>query len=166
MAAIAETERLRLREFRPDDLDDLARMFGDADQMRFYPGLRTRPEASAWINRNLALYRARGYGFWCVELTTDGGGFAGYCGIRPLDLHGTDETEIGWHIKKTFWNHGLASEAAGAVRELASTRFGLTRLVALVYPEHSASRRVAEKIGMRAAGSTVLEGDPYVIYVT
>jgi RHS repeat-associated protein len=52
VTAICETRRLRLREFRPGDLDELAAMVGDEEQMRFYPGPRTRDEAAAWIVRN------------------------------------------------------------------------------------------------------------------
>lgn len=164
MTAIFETERLTLREFRSDDLEDLAAMVGDPEQMRFYAGIRTRPEAEAWLNRNLALYSAHGYGFWLVE-HADSGSFSGYCGIRPLDLDGAAATEIGWHVKKTFWNKGVATEAARAVREAARTRFGLPGVVALIHPEHVASRRVAEKIGLRIRETTVFEGEPTVIYV-
>lgn len=164
MTTIAETDRLRLREFRADDLDELAAMVGDPEQMRFYAGIRTRPEAEAWLNRNVSLYSARGYGFWLVELA-DSGSFAGYCGIRPLDLRGAAETEIGWHIKKPLWNRGVASEAASAVRELARSRFDLPSVVALIPPRHVASRRVAEKIGLRIRETTVFEGEPTVIYV-
>jgi hypothetical protein len=34
---ILETERLKLREFDQDDLDELAAMVGDKEQMTFYP---------------------------------------------------------------------------------------------------------------------------------
>ena len=165
MTAIHETARLRLREFRPDDLDELASMVADEEQMRFYPGRRTRDEARAWIDRNLASYEDNGFGIWLIEsrATSD---FLGYCGIRPLVLDGVSTTEIGWHTKKTSWNQGVATEAATAVRDLAFTRFAQTRLVALVPPGHDASRRVAEKIGMREAAATVVDGDRYVTYVS
>lgn len=162
MAAL-ETERLRLREFRRDDLDDLAAMVADQDQMTFYPRVRTRAEASEWIGKNLALYERSGFGFWLVESRATST-FAGYCGIRPLDLDGADETEIGWHVRKTFWNEGIATEAATAVRDLALGALAVPRLVALVHPDHIASRRVAEKVGMRVERTTVFEGAPAVVY--
>ena len=56
MRPIVETERLRLREFGHADLDELAAMVADADQMTFYPRPKTRDEASAWIERNLDFY--------------------------------------------------------------------------------------------------------------
>jgi RimJ/RimL family protein N-acetyltransferase len=161
---ILETQRLKLREFSHDDLDELAAMVGDGDQMSFYPRPKTRREASAWISRNLALYKENGFGFWLIE-SLPGSDFLGYCGIRPLALEGTSEIEIGWHTKKTSWNQGIATEAATGARELAFGRFGLSRLVAIIHPNHTASRRVAEKIEMEAKRATSLDDDyPAVIY--
>src|SRR5437762_11075412 len=105
MTPILETQRFRLREFDLDDLDDLTAMVADKDQMRFYPRPKTRDEATRWISHNIALYKEYGFGFWFIEsLSTSG--FLGYCGIRPLALDGVPEIEMGWHIKKTFWNQG------------------------------------------------------------
>jgi hypothetical protein len=42
-------------------------MVADEDQMRFYPRPKTRDEASAWISRNLVLYKEYGFGFWFIE---------------------------------------------------------------------------------------------------
>ncbi len=47
MTPIAETHRLTLREFTEDDLDELAAMVADEDQMTFYPRPKSRDEASA-----------------------------------------------------------------------------------------------------------------------
>ena len=166
MTPMFETQRLKLREFSQDDLDDLAGMVADEEQMRFYPRPKTRDEASAWISRNLALYKEGGFGFWFVESVSTSG-FLGYCGIRPIDLEGASEIEIGWHTRKTFWNQGIATEAAMKARDLAFRRFGLLRLVAIIHPDHIASRRVAENIGMHDEKTTILDDDyPAVIYMT
>jgi RimJ/RimL family protein N-acetyltransferase len=163
---ILETQRLRLREFDLDGLDELAAMVGDGEQMTFYPRPKTQDEACAWLERNRAFYKEFGFGFWCLEARATSA-FLGYCGIRPLTLEGASEIEIGWHVLKTAWNQGIATEAATAARELAFGRFGLSRLVAVIHPDHLASRRVAEKIGMRQERTTVLEDDyPAVIYTT
>jgi RimJ/RimL family protein N-acetyltransferase len=161
---IAQTRRLRLREFVHGDLDELAAMVADPDQMVFYLRPKTRDEAAAWIARNLALYAEHGFGIWRLE-PIRGAGFVGYCGIRPLELEGASEIEIGWHTNKRFWNRGLATEAATAARDLAFGCFGVRRLVALIHPDHAASRRVAEHIGMRAERTTILDEDyPALIY--
>jgi RimJ/RimL family protein N-acetyltransferase len=163
---ILETERLKLREFDQGDLDQLAAMVGDEEQMTFYPRPKTRSEASTWLNRNCALYKECGFGFWCLESRATSG-FVGYCGIRPVGLEGASEIEIGWHVRKTLWKQGIATEAATAARDLAFGRFALSRLIAIIHPDHVASRRVAEKIGMQQERTTVVDDDyRAVIYTT
>lgn len=162
---VLTSERLRLREFRDDDLDVLAAMVGDPEQMTFYPRPKSRDEAAAWIRLNRELYATRGFGTWLIELGPEAS-FAGYSGIRPLELEQVPELEIGWHVHKRFWNQGIATEAASLVCRAAATHFGLPRLVALVHPDHLGSRRVAENVGMRAERTTVLEDDyPAIVYV-
>lgn len=163
MITVLETERLRLREFKPRDLDPLAEMVADEEQMAFYPRPRTKAEVSAWIARNLDLYERVGFGFWLIE-GIQTAAFLGYCGIRPLELDGTPEIELGWHTKKTSWNQGVATEAGTACRDLALHRLGVERLVATIDPAHGASLRVATKLGMRPERRAVLDGWPCVVY--
>ena len=160
---VAETQRLRLRRLRPGDLDVIAAMVADPEQMRYYPHPRSRDEARSWLERNLALYDEHGHGTWYLEALDDGG-FAGYCGIRPLELEDRTEMELGWHVLRTRWNQGLATEAARAAMQLGVTGFGLTRLVAIIDPDNAASHAVAHKLGMLEERSIVLDGEPYVLY--
>jgi RimJ/RimL family protein N-acetyltransferase len=164
MTSVVETERFRLREFGKSDLQELAAMVADEDQMKFYSRTKTSDEASAWINWNITLYNECGFGSWLIAslATSD---FLGYCGIRPLTLGGEPEIEIGWHTVKFHWSQGIATEAAMAVRDLPFARFGLSRLVAIIHPDHIASRRVAEKIGMLCERTTIVDDDyPAAIY--
>ena len=131
------SQRLQLREFRDDDLDVLAAMVGDDEQMTFSPLRKSRDEAAAWIRLNRELYATRGFGTWVIEVAPQAR-FAGYCGIRPLELEQVSEIEIGWHVHKRFWNQGIATEAASLVCRAAATRWRLSRLVALVHPTTSA----------------------------
>jgi RimJ/RimL family protein N-acetyltransferase len=140
-------------------------MVSDREQMRFYySGPRTRDEAREWIDRNLSLYDEHGYGFWLIEMRK-GSEFLGYCGVRPLVLDGVSQTEIGWHTTKAWWGRGIATEAAAAVRHVALGQLGLPKLIALVHPGHVASRRVAEKIGMREEEEVELDGHSYAAYI-
>ena len=151
MAWILDTPRLRLRELTHGDQDEITALG------------RTRGEASAWIGRNLALYEAYGFGFWAIE-TLAGSRFAGYCGVRPASVGGAPEWEMGWHVVEPLRNLGIATEAARGVRDYAFTDLGLTRLVALVEPANTASRHVAENIGMLAGPSAEVDGWQVVIY--
>jgi RimJ/RimL family protein N-acetyltransferase len=162
---VSETSRLRFRRLRSSDIDEVAAMVADPEQMRFYPRTKGRQEVGEWLAWNLALYEEHGFGTWCLESVPDGA-FAGYCGIRPLLLDGQQEVELAWHVKKTHWNQGLASEAASIAVRLGLGEFGLSRLVAIIDPDHRASRRVAQKLGMAEERSLIHDGEPYVLYAT
>ena len=90
-------------------------------------------------------------------------GFAGYCGIRPLLLDGRAEVELAWHVNKTYWNQGFATEAAFASMQLGFDRFALSRLVAIIHPDNRPSRRVARKLGMVEERTLVHDGETVVI---
>ena len=80
---VYESERLRLRRLRLSDIDDVAAMVADPEQMRFYDRPKSRSDVQNWLEWNLALYERHGFGTWCAESGLDGR-FLGYCGIRPL----------------------------------------------------------------------------------
>ena len=59
-----------------------------------------------------------------------------------------DSAEIAWVISPSVQGRGLATEAAREMVELL-TAAGVRRLVAHVHPDHAASARVAERLGLR-----------------
>ena len=158
-----ETERLRLRPFTHDDLDDAAAMFGDAETMRYYPRPFTREESLGWIDWNLRLYRERGYGLWVLELK-ETGEFAGDCGLIPQQFDTTEETEIGYHVVRRLWRRGLASEAAAACRDYARDTLGLDRVVSIIHPDNVPSQGVARKVGMELDREIVRWGRTQLLF--
>jgi RimJ/RimL family protein N-acetyltransferase len=148
------TERMRLRPFRPDDLEALWAIQGDPDTMRWYPHPFSREESLAWITRNLERYERDGHGHWAAELIDDGR-LAGSCGLLVQPVDGVAEIEAGWIFDRALWNRGLATEAGRACRDLAFGPMGRTRLISLIRPENVASCRVAEKLGMTVEKETV-----------
>lgn len=145
----APTVRLRFRAMTPADLDDLAALLGDPVVMAYYPAPRTRGDAASWIERNQRRYATDGFGLWVIE--THEGEFLGDCGLTWQDVNGVATLEVGYHVRADRQGRGHATEAAAACRDLARARVDTTRLVALVHPDNTASRRVAEKIGMSRA---------------
>lgn len=158
-----QSARLTFREMTPDDLDDMAALLGDPEVMTYYPRPKTRDEAAHWIEWNRGLYRTRGYGLWL--LTTSDGSFVGDCGLTPQPVDGVTELEVGYHVVPALQGRGYATEAAAASRDFACAVLGARRLIAIIHPDNRASRRVAEKIGLRAEKrATVHGGRDAVIY--
>lgn len=77
---IMETDRLRLRELTPEDLDALYAVLGDSDIMRHYPYTFDTARVENWIRRNQQRYGVFGFGLWAV-CRKDTGELIGDCGI-------------------------------------------------------------------------------------
>lgn len=76
-----------------------------------------------------------------------------YCGSVGLNIereHG--RAELGYRIGVPYWDRGYASEAAQATVEYGFSELRLNRIYATVFAGNTASRRVAEKAGMRYEG--------------
>lgn len=140
------TSRLRFREMRTSDLDPLAALLGDPEVMAFYPAPKTRDEASDWIARSRRSYDENGHGLWIVE--THDGAFVGDCGLTWQSYNHTPVLEVGYHVRTELQGQGYATEAAGACVDLVREQLAPTLLTAIIHPENTASRRVAEKLGM------------------
>lgn len=161
---VLETERLVLREYRLDDLDDAADMLGNPVHMQHYPHPFTREESLAWIEDNIRRYDEEGFGLWVVE-PRGTGEFIGNVGLTIQVVDDVEEIEVGWHIIPSLWGYGYAPEAAAACRDYAFAELALPRLISIVGPNNSQSRRVAEKIGMHIEKHTVYKGEhPSVIF--
>ncbi|NEJ71683.1 GNAT family N-acetyltransferase [Rhizobium phaseoli] len=146
---ILKTDRLTLQEITPADLPFLHRIFGDAECMRYYPGIKSFDETASWLQR-LAFdsYANHGFGLWAV---TDrrSGTLLGDCGITLQETSAGLEPEIGYHLWRDHWGKGYAAEAASACRDHALDALGFARIVSIVRPDNLRSQRVAERVHRR-----------------
>jgi RimJ/RimL family protein N-acetyltransferase len=159
-----ETARLILRPMTEADTDDLLHIFADPQVMAaFDVAPFDRAQMERWVRRNLDHQADHGYGLFAVILKQNDL-LVGDCGLELLEVAGTPAAELGYDFRSDHWNRGLATEAASAVRDHAFTTLGLPRLISLIRQGNHASRRVAEKVGLRHT-DTIQRGDhPYWVY--
>jgi RimJ/RimL family protein N-acetyltransferase len=155
-----ETERLVLRRFTPDDLDDLVSLLADPLVMR-YIGDQSREKVEQRLQYFISHYEPHGFGMWAVTDKT-AGAMIGWCGLIFLD--GTPEVEVGYGVARSYRGQGLMTEAARASLRYGFEKAGLERIVALAVPENSASRRIMEKLGMRYEKNVHHNGCDLVYY--
>lgn len=141
-----ETARLLIRMFQPDDLDDLSRIYADADVMKYLSGhALTREETAGWLDYFLNGWQEYGFGWWAVVLKARGE-LIGHCGLQFI--HSTSEIEVTYGLAKAFWRMGLASEAARACLRYGFEELKLDHILALADPENFGSHRVMQRVGM------------------
>ena len=141
-----ETARLYLRQFTPEDLDDLYRIYSDPEIMKYLTGVRTREATETAIHTMLKRWEENNFGMWALVHKRDRK-MIGRCGLGFLD--NTPEVELGYALDKVYWNQGLATEASFASLNYGFQILKLERIVAIARPENIASQRVIQKVGMK-----------------
>jgi ribosomal-protein-alanine N-acetyltransferase len=141
-----ETDRLLLRMFKLDDLDNLSQIYADAEVMKYLSGRPlTRAETEGWLKYFLDGWESYGFGWWAVTLK-DSNELIGHCGLQFINV--TPEVEVTYGLATAYWRMGLASEAARASLRYGFEELALDRIYALADPGNDGSHRVMERVGM------------------
>ena len=158
-----ETERLRLRHFKHEDLDDYARISADPEVMRYIGKGQPLSREDAW--RSMAFHsghwQLRGFGQWAIELK-ETGRLIGRIGLFMPE--GWPGLEVGWLLDREYWGRGLATEGGRAALNYAFQELRAEHVVSIIHPENHASIRVAEKLGERFERHDTVNGNQAVIY--
>jgi RimJ/RimL family protein N-acetyltransferase len=157
------TERLLLRSFTEADLDRMGELMADKDFMRFSLGVFTPEQTAAFLEKIRARDRDGLPSQFAVIFRKESR-LIGYCGFFAQIVDGEEELEIGYRIDPAYWNQGIATEAARAVRDHAFNDLHLSRVISLIHPDNAPSRRVAEKNGMTLEEATVFRGFPTFVF--
>jgi RimJ/RimL family protein N-acetyltransferase len=149
---VAETARLRLRDWKADDEQSFYEIMNTPAVMQHLGGLQTPEEWSAAFKRISGFTRDFGHTFWIVE-DLEQGEMLGFCGLKRVNAPGAGELlgtpEIGWRLRESAWGKGIAKEAAIASLDLAFNRFGYDRVIAMTIPPNRESSGLMERLGMR-----------------
>ncbi len=164
MDAVIETPRLILRHFVAADLDPLAELMANADFMRFSSSVFTREQTSVFLFDRVIAAAAAGLPSQFAVIFRAENRLIGYCGFFRQLVDEVNEIEIGYRLHPDYWNRGLATEAARAVRAYAFDFLKLERVISLIHPDNHPSRRVTEKNGMTLEKETVFRGFPAQVF--
>lgn len=144
---VFETERLRIRNYTEKDAAALFKILSDPLTMAFWPAPYTMEQTTAWIARHIESYRHYGFGRWAVELK-ENGRLIGDVGLMKSEINGSVENDLGYIIHANYWRNGYAYEAAERCLNYAVHELGIQRICINMPADHTASMRVAEKLGL------------------
>lgn len=144
------TARLKLREWRAEDLAPWAALNADPRVREFFPNVLTFEESGAQMQQVHNHFARHGFGLWAVEVI-GGASFIGFIGlsIPSFHAHFTPCVELGYRLAFDAWGHGYASEGAQAALRYGFESLDLTEIVAFTAEGNWRSRRVMERVGMR-----------------
>jgi RimJ/RimL family protein N-acetyltransferase len=143
------TERLIMRRWRDSDREPFAELNGDAETLQFFPATLDRAASDAFVARIEARFDLQGYGLWALELAGTGE-FIGYTGLNPMPegVPGAGGMEVGWRLRKQFWHHGYATEAARAALEVAFGGAQLPEIWSMTAVLNKPSQAVMRRLGL------------------
>ena len=147
-APIITTERLTLRPFAPEDIDELLELFTDADVRRHL--LDDAVVSRDWVEDEVVSSQARftesGCGLWTLtERARES--IVGFVGFRPF--FDPPELQLLYGLLPSHWGRGFATEACQAAIDYAFGVLGLEDVRAATDVPNSASIGVLERLGMR-----------------
>ncbi|MCY7397339.1 MAG: GNAT family N-acetyltransferase [Sphingomonas bacterium] len=162
-----ETERLRLRSFRRDDLDALAEILGDSVVARHLGGTpATREESWRKLMMAFGQWPLLGFGYWAVETKADGK-FVGQVGFgifeRGIVADYAEVPEMGWIFSPAVHGQGVALEASRAALEWLEQSHGPTSTWAIISPGNVASLKLAERLGFERQPDAFYYDEPIAV---
>ena len=171
------TERLHLSPFVADDVDLAIAMFTDPAVRRFTGGAMSedaiRSEMPNWIRRG-----GNGcIGVWSIA-ERDSGDKIGSAALLPIpvdekntdyslvipDQMPTSDVEIGYHLIRSAWGNGFATEACKRLLQFAFEDSPLVEVVATFDTGNVASRQVLVKAGFIDRGTRRCYGEDGLDY--
>lgn len=144
-----ETERLRLRAHRLDDVESLLSYYSDPEVARYIPWEPwSRADAEEHVQRRV-LRTGIDTPDAVLSLVVERDRRV----IGDVVLWPADETlaraEMGWAFHPDFGGQGYATEAVHALIGVAFGAYGMRRVIAQLDSRNAASARLCERIGMR-----------------
>lgn len=147
-----ETQRLLLREMRPDDAQDLWHFLSDQEVVRYYDRrpMQYLAEVKNMIERHRMRFELNEGVRWAITIK----GMPGVVGTCGFFWEWSNKRgELSYVLSKEYWGHGLMPEAINAIIHYGFTSWsGLNRIEAYVVDRNIASRRVLQKLGFRQEG--------------
>ncbi|MFG2121143.1 GNAT family N-acetyltransferase [Streptomyces sp. NPDC048710] len=154
-----QTARLSLRRPAEADIDAIFAVHSDPDTCAHNPSdaLARFEEAEVLYRRWDDQWERHGYGYWVVRCHGSDRQL-GFCGVKPMELHGERVLNLFYRFAASAWGQGFAGEAAAAVTAWAHRHLPDLPLIARIRPANVASQRVALRAGLDRAQHLDTEG--------
>ncbi|SEU23542.1 Protein N-acetyltransferase, RimJ/RimL family [Lacrimispora sphenoides] len=159
---VIETQRLILRKFTPEDVNDFFEIMSDKEVNVFLPWfpLKTAEEAMTFLTDRYFAYDSKPSAYRYAICLKEDNKPIGYVCLSESENH-----DFGYGLKKEFWHRGIVTEAAKAVMEKIKDA-GYPYITATHDVNNSRSGEVMKKLGMVYKYSYVEQWQPKDIPVT
>jgi len=150
------TPRLSLVALTAEHAPAILELAGDAEicsKMNWLPHA-SLSDARHFVARALVGYAQGRHYEWGLVRRSDQA-LIGNCTLGALDLQ-AGSASVGYAVSRAAWKRGYATEAAACVIHFGFAQLGLAVIEAHIFSENTASRHVAEKLGMQRVDTCTL----------
>lgn len=168
-----ETDRLIIRDWKNDDLEDLHALGNCSEVMKYLGKSKHTIEETMRVMNDyqdhVALHRFDPMA--CIEKKSNV--LIGAVGLRYLKgiPHLINKLEIGWRISANYWGKGYAGEISQKLFEISFLELNFNEVVAIVSEHNNKSIKALDKLGMMTTPTNnfihperSFELNPYRIY--
>jgi RimJ/RimL family protein N-acetyltransferase len=151
---VIETERLRLRSLRDDELALLVSLIGDWQVVRWLaavPYPYDEMDGRAWIDLVRQDHMMGGPRRFAIALKATGQ-LIGGVGLDGRSGDGSGGPWLGYWLGRPYWHNGYAREAVAAVVDYGFRTLGLETIRAYTDPKNAASQKVLRYCGLKYVG--------------
>lgn len=149
---LLNTQRLRLRPYKPSDAEALFAIYSDVRVMRYwsYPPWPSIDKAHEMIGKDATALAAGEHVRLGVE-TVEDARLIGHCSLFNLNTQ-CQRAEIGYGLTFAAWGHGYMHEALTALLNYGFAELALNRIEADIDPRNAASAKTLERLGFQNEG--------------
>jgi RimJ/RimL family protein N-acetyltransferase len=163
-----ETERLRLRQFRADDLIASHAMWNEPAIAKFMASGKPQSVEDIWkgILQTIGHWQVVGYGYWAIEEKASGRfvGNVGYGDFRRAMVPDMNETpEAGWAFVTEYHRRGYGTEALAVVTAWGDAHLPQAKTACIIAPDNVASIALATKFGFHEVAQTTYKDEPTLL---
>ena len=156
-----ETDRLKFREWQPQDFPEFARFNEKKENAEFVGGVKTPEQAWRLMATYLGHYQLKGFSYLAMETKAEKA-LVGTVGLWKSDPW--PEHELGYWLLPHMQGKGYAGEAGKAVLSFAK-KLKLPSLVSYIDPANDLSKKLALKLGATLTESIdLLDFGPHEVY--
>ena len=143
MLIIAETPRLLVRNWLPQDLKAYGALLGEEADDPHFSALEPSCRAETELWRYQTELDKWGWSRWAV-ISREDHKLIGCCGFSPYGKN----VEMSWRFLPEFRGRGLVLEAAEAVAKYGLEKLGFERIISFTNPNNDFAQDVMQQLGM------------------
>ncbi len=162
MQTVADTPRLYIREFNPDEEYLYLYLYADTSVTLFI-NERSATERKKRFAEGLARYNdGSGLARWAIFNQADND-FVGACRLEPNNQN-MQCVELGYVLHQKYWGKGIGSELVRNLVDYAFTKTGAAEIIAFTHPSNFASQKVLEKTGFKRQENVIKDGEDLAFF--